>query len=153
MNPFSYVPQKKGQLMKSVFGLVLTIFSMSVFAYYSPFDGVREEICPELREQKNADIAFCKADNAKAVLAAKKGAKVATPVKVSFYNAIDLGIIPDADSNDAFFYVNWLVDSTGKKVGYLTINGWFNTEMESRGRVDTRYNLKGQVVSIELKQL
>lgn len=137
--------------MKSVLGLVLAFFSLSAFAYYSPFQDVPSEICPDLKEVK--DVAFCKAQNSKAVLAAKKGDKVTTPVKVIFYNAIDLGIIPDADSNDAFFYVNWLVDSNGKKVGYLTINGWFNTEMESRGRVDTRYNLKGQVVSIELKQL
>jgi hypothetical protein len=141
--------------MKSILGLVLALFSLSVFAY-SPFQDVPAELCPQLKSERNSDVAFCKADNSKVVLAAKTGAKLTDAeykkFKFDFIDAVTLGIIPDADSNQIFFYKNKLVDGNGKLVGYKSINGWENYEMEARGRVDVRYNLKGQIVSIELKQ-
>lgn len=139
--------------MKSAIGLVLAFFSLNVFSYYSQFDGVPEEICPELKEGKY-DIAFCKADNSKAVLAAKTGNKL-TDVdsrnkNFYFHDVVELGIMPDADTSTVYFFSFWLLDGNGKKVGYKTVNGYTNSEMEVSGRVDVRYNLKGEAVSIEL---
>lgn len=144
--------------MKTILSLAaLLLASAAIASPYSALEGVPEELCPEIKIDYKKDIGTCKASNAKVVLAAKTGAKITTEeykkLKFEVYGPIELGIIPDADSNSAYFYTNWLVDTAGKKVGIKTISGWYNTEMEASGRVDTRYNLKGEIVQIELKEI
>lgn len=144
--------------MKSLLSLVAVLFSTAVLAGpYSALEGVPAELCPDIKIDYKNDIGTCKASNAKVVLAAKTGAKITTEeyrkIKFEVYGPIELGIIPDADSNSAYFYTNWLVDTAGKKVGIKTISGWYNSEMEASGRVDVRYNLKGEIVKIELKDI
>lgn len=134
---------------------MLSFFSFTSFAY--EFDGVPEEVCPELKVDRRSDIAYCKAENAKVVLAAKTGEKLTAKDERNkgfyFYDVVELGIMPDADTSSVYFFSYWLVDKNGKKVGYKTINGYTNSEMEVSGRVDVRFNLKGQVVSMELRPI
>lgn len=141
--------------MKTIIAITLLVSSLSAFA--SNLDGVREDMCKEIKIDYKKEIATCKATNAKAVLAAKVGGKLTDAeykaLGFETYGSIDLGVISDADTNELFFYYRWLTDAAGKKVGVLLINGWENYEMQQSGRTDTRYNLKGEIVSIELKSI
>lgn len=142
--------------MKFTLSLIALIFlSLSAQADYNdPFQDVSEEACPDRTFDKTNEILYCKAENSKEVLSAKIGGqfKSADLKKLGFftYSAVDIGLVPDADSSTAYFYTRWLVNSAGKKVGVVTIEGWHNSEMESSARFDTTYNLKGQVVSIQI---
>ncbi len=139
--------------MKIIIALTILMSSLSAFAWPEDhvFDGVPEEFCKE-KKIVSSSVVHCKAANSEAVLAAKKGGDIIS-VPFNTYGAIDLGVIVDADSNNAYFYSKWLVDANGKKVGVLTINGYYNTEMEVAGRVDVRYNMKGEIVSLEDKEI
>ena len=144
--------------MKAIIALTLLMSSLSVFAWPGDhvFNGVPDEQCPE-RTIVSDSVIVCKSANTKIVLAAKKAGDVSAAeyAKLGFYtyDAVDLGVIVDADTSGAYFYTKWLVDAGGKKVGVLTINGYHNSEMEVSGRVDVRYNLKGQIVSMESKEI
>ncbi|MES2529215.1 MAG: hypothetical protein V4598_19165 [Bdellovibrionota bacterium] len=145
--------------MKTIIVLSLLMSSLSAFAWpdQSNLEGVREDMCKDIKINYKTEVATCTASNAKAVLAAKVGGKVedASYAALGFhtYGSIDLGVVVDADTNELFFYHRWLLDGAGKKVGVLLINGWENYEMRQSGRTDTRYNLKGEIVSIELKSI
>lgn len=145
--------------MKTIIALSLLMSSLSAFAWpqTSRLDDLREDMCIDADIDHQKEIAICKASNAKAVLAAKVGGKIteASYLALGFhtYGSIDLGVIADADTNGIFSYHRWLVDAAGKKVGVLHIDGWENYEMVDSGRTDTRYNLKGEIVSVELKSI
>jgi hypothetical protein len=117
---------------------------------YSTFENVREEFCQNRNIDYKKDILYCEASNSQAVVGAKVGNKLTDAelksLKFNLYGAVDAGIVPDADSNTAYFFVRWLLSPTGAKVGVITFEGWYNTEMESSARFDVRYNLKGQTV-------
>lgn len=136
----------------------LVLFSATAIARtYSSFDHVDPAFCPDIKIDFKKDIAYCKALNAAEVMNAKVGSHLtATELRqLGFhtYGAVDAGIVPDADSNTAYFYTRWLLDSTGKHVGVLTIEGWYNTEMEASARYDVRYNLTGETVMASAKQM
>ncbi len=145
--------------MKTIIVLSLLMSSLTAFAWpdQSNLEGVREDMCKDIKIDYKTDTATCTASNAKAVLAAKVGGKIADASYAALgfhtYGSIDLGVVVDADTNEIYFYHRWLTDAAGKKVGVLLINAWENYEMRQTGRTDTRYNLKGEIVSIELKEL
>ena len=137
--------------MKYLFGL-LALVSLNALA--DDFHDVSEELCPEIKVDRMKKMATCKATNANQVLLGNVGDSVKGPLPSGFnlYNAIEIGIIPDDSSSDIYFYTRWLLDkSRKKKIGVLTINGWQNSEWRASGRVDVRYNMKGEIVSITLK--
>ena len=143
--------------MKSLIALSLLFSAFSAFAY-SPFEDVTDEVCKRMKVDLKNDTAICwGAKDVKTVLGAKVGNNLtaAEGTALGFYTLgpIDIGIVPDADTNGIFSYTRWLVDASGKKVGILDINGWENYEMESRGRVDARYNLKGEIVWMAVKEI
>ncbi len=135
--------------MKTIIAVTLLMSSLSAFAHV--FEGVSEEFCKDMQIVSDS-VVHCTAANSQTVLAAKKGGDILA-VPFNTYGAIDLGVIADADSNNAYFYSKWLVDASGKKVGVLTINGYYNSEMDVAGRVDVRYNMKGEIVSLEDKEI
>ncbi len=144
--------------MKSLLGTLLGLLLISGYVFADGrFDGVLDEACPEKVEDKHNDILYCAADMSKDVLAAKVGSSLnrqgLKELGFSTYSAVDIGLVPDADSSTAYYYIRWLVNAKKQKVGILTIEGWHNSEMDSSARFDTRYNLKGQVVSIEIKPI
>ena len=135
--------------MKTIIAATILMSSLSAFAHV--FDGVSEEFC---RDKKivSSSLVHCEGADAQTVLGAKKAGDVYS-VPFDTYGAIDLGVIPDADSNNAYYFSKWLVDASGKKVGVLTINGYYNSEMRTTGRVDVRYNMKGEIISLEDKEI
>lgn len=139
--------------MKTFIAVSFLMSSLSAFAWQEThvFEGVTEEYCKD-KKIVSSSVIQCTAANSQTVLAAKKGRDILS-VPFNTFGAIDLGVIADADSNNAYFYSKWLVDDSGKKVGVLTINGYYNTEMEVTGRVDVRYNMKGEIVSLEHKPI
>lgn len=144
--------------MKSILAVSLLMSSLAAFAWpeSSALDDVREDICSAIKIDYKTDTAICTgAKNVREVLVAKVGDKL-TPAEYKAlgfytYGAIDIGVVPDADTNAIFSYTRWLVNAAGKKVGVLSIDGWENYQMESRGRVDSKYNMKGEIVWIAIK--
>lgn len=142
-------------MKKLFFILILSITSTAFADSYVAF--ISNEYCPGKTYHSKTSTVYCKVTNANAVKTANVGAKV-TPqeygaLKLALQNVIDLGIVPDADSSIAYSYDRWLVDSSGKKVGIITIQGWTNNEMNNRARFDIRFSLKGDVVSVEEKNM
>ena len=142
--------------MKSFIVLTLLVSAFSAFAY-SPLEDVTEDICKKMKLVNNETGICWGAKDVKTVLGAKVGNNLTTAEysAIGFYTLgpIEMNIVPDADTNHIFSYTRWLVDASGKKVGILDINGWENYEMDARGRVDARYNLKGEVVWIAVKDI
>ena len=139
--------------MKKYLLITAMVFGTSAFADLSySFDVLSESFCPEKEISKDAETISCKASNAKAVKEAKIGDELTSKdyKRLGFTNsyAVDIGLVPDADSNTAYFYTRWLLNEDGKKVGVITIEGWFNEEMEDSARFYIRYNLKGEAVVI-----
>lgn len=141
--------------MKTTLALLLLITSFTAFARNTiaiSIDDTVEGFCPDYKMDTKNDIAYCKASNAKEVIKAKVGAALTDQelkaLGFEIRGAIDVHLVPDADSDIAYFYTRWLVNSAGKKVGIITIEGWFNTEMDASERFDVRYNLKGQAVMV-----
>jgi len=143
----------KIRLQVLVLPLLALVFTSIGNAYpKSRLEGLASDFCKNMKIDYRKDIATCEAQSAAKVLRAKVGAQLtADEIKgLGFYlsNAVDLGLVPDADSNTAFFYVRWLLNSKSEHVGVLTIEGWYNAEMESSARFDVRYNLKGEAVRV-----
>jgi hypothetical protein len=131
------------------------ISSLSALASSSVLDSVSEKVCRNKKIDYQNDIATCSAKDAKSILAGKVSVSL-DDEEVAMLDfipmgPIELGIIPDADTSVIYSYIRYLTDQKGAAVGILTIDGYTNSEMGIRGRVDTRYNFRGEVVSIELK--
>lgn len=141
--------------MKSVLAVAALMTSFSVFAYSSPLDNVRDGVCKNIKIDYAKEIATCSARDAKSIIAGKVGVSLnddeLAMLDFAPMGPIELGIIPDADTNVIYSYVRYLTDKDGRALGILTIDGYANSEMGIMGRVDTRYNFRGEVVSIELK--
>lgn len=133
-----------------IFSTLLSLASLSTFAATSPFDSISEKLCKDPKFDYKNDTVSCTADNAVEVEDARIGAKLTkkelSNLKFSLYDAVTAGFVVDADSNTAYFYTRWLLNDEGKKVGVITMEGWYNSEMESSARFDLRYNLKGEMV-------
>jgi hypothetical protein len=138
--------------------LLVGLFSLHAMAYQSRFEILPESICPEKEINFEKLTAHCRAENASQIIKAKVSKQLTTDEKkllnFEILGAVELEIVPDADSNDAYFYTRWLVDSHSNKVVIITIQGWYNTEMDESAKFVSRYNLKGQLVNItEIQKL
>lgn len=123
----------------------------------SRMEGLSSELCKSIKIDYRQDVATCEADSARTVLRAKVGAQLTQAelqgLGFSTYGAVDLGLVPDADSNTAYFFTRWLINSKRERVGVITVEGWYNTEMEASAKFTVRYNLKGEVVKVSEKSL
>ncbi len=141
--------------MKIILASALLFSALSAIAGSSVLESVPDEVCKNIKIDYNKEIATCTAKDSKRILAAKVGATLTSEeyamLDFSPLGPIELGVIPDADTSSIYSYTKYLNDKNGATVGILTIDGYVNSEIEMKGRVDTRYNLKGEVVSIELK--
>jgi hypothetical protein len=107
-------------------------------------------VCAGPRVNSYGDFVACtRAHDFQAVRQAKKAGAVRPPQFVSnrFSGAIELGLMPDADTNGIYHYVNALVEPNGKRVGYLVVDGYENSEMQVRAQLTATYNLKGDLIS------
>lgn len=106
----------------------------------------------------NRDVLSCKgAKDFKEVKKAKVGSRYIGPgldaIGENDLDVIfDLGIMPDADTNKIYSFVRKLVDSkTNKQIGYITYEGFENSEMQVRLQVVKRFNLAAQLVSVKVE--
>ncbi len=131
--------------------LVLTSLFLSSFAMATCEYSIPDEHCPGQKEVGDS-IVCADVQDAFALLKSAKGKKLARlPEHVKFHDAIELNFLPDADSSPIYDFQNELKASNGKIVGYLSINGWVNEEMEVRLQVNTRYNRKGQLAVVHCR--
>lgn len=141
--------------MKSILASLLLISAVSVLASSSVLDSVSLKVCRNKKIDYRKEIATCTAKDAKSIIAGKVGMPLDNEelAMLDFVpmGPIELGIIPDADTSVIYSYVRYVTDENGGTVGILSIDGYTNSEMDIKGRVDTRYNFRGEVVSIELK--
>ncbi len=141
--------------MKTILAFTILLSSLSALASSSVLDSVSNKVCRNKKIDYIKEIATCSVKDAKAILAAKVGMSLDSEeiAMLDFVpmGPIELGIIPDADTSVIYSYVRYVTDENGGTVGILTIDGYTNSEMGIKGRVDTRYNFMGEVVSIELK--
>lgn len=140
--------------MKSIIAALLVTFSASAFAYsYSAFDDVEESKCPGLKEVKTG-LALCtKVKGVREIIAAstKNSYEInSLPAQVEFYNVVELDIWPDDSTSMMYWFLSVLRDEKGKEIGYRVFHAYHNTEMEDTIKLETRYNLNGKLVSIEI---
>lgn len=140
--------------MKTLLVLALLTLSATTQAYYSQFQDVTEEICPGMKELKNEDVLLCM-DNAGAseifAVSSKNSLKLdKLPEIVEFYNVVELNIWPDDSTSMMYMFSSILRTEAGKKIGYRVFHAYHNSEMESVIKLETRYNLEGKLVSIEI---
>lgn len=136
--------------------LIATFLALSNFAYAysnSYIEQVSEDFCPTAKYDQKNNRVVCESSNAESVLNAKVEAQLSESELKNLApfgaSVIDMGIVPDDSSDIIFNYTRWLVDSENRKVGYIEYQGWKNSEMESSARFDLRFNLKGELVSLE----
>lgn len=71
---------------------------------------------------------------------------------MEFRDAIELGILPDPDSDPIYSYKYELKDKESNTlVGYLSINGWINQEMGVKIQITTRYTVDGQLAAVSVR--
>lgn len=144
--------------MKTIFAVTLLAVTTVASAQYDPFRNVRDDMCLGIKKNLKTETAVCQgAKNIQEVMSAKVG-KNLTAAESDFralgfyvYGPVDIGVVDDSGTSGIFSHQRWLLNAAGKRVGVLSIDGWHNYSMEARGRVDTRYNLKGEIVSIAIK--
>lgn len=140
--------------MKTLLVLALLTLSATTQAYYSEFQDVSEEVCPGMKELKNENVLLC-LDNSGAseifAVSNKNSVKLERlPQIVEFFNVIELGIWPDDSTSMMYMFSSILRTENGKKIGYRVFHAYHNSEMESVIKLETRYNLEGKLVSIEI---
>jgi hypothetical protein len=132
--------------------LVLVVSSVGNAYPQSRLESLASDFCKNMKIDYRKDVANCDAQSSAKVLRAKTGAQLTSEeirgLGFDLSSAIDLGLVPDPDSDTAYFFVRWLLNSKRERVGVLTIEGWYNTEMESAARFDVRYNLLGEAVRV-----
>jgi hypothetical protein len=132
--------------------LIAIMFSMNAYAT-GPFASIGDfDFCKGQVVDKDGYSAVCTgAKNANEVVKAKVGKSVVRlPAKIELKDGIfDFGILPDADTNAIYGYNKELINEKGVVIGYLSIDGYVNTEMEARMQLKHRYNLQGELVFFE----
>lgn len=106
-----------------------------------------DESCPGLALVDSGNQVECrKAQDFAKVKSAKVGANIVHRIE-NRYDAIELGVLPDADTSQIYCYLRSLLDARTNVVGYISICGYVNSEMDVKFKVTARYNLKGKLVS------
>ncbi len=65
----------------------------------------------------------------------------------------DYRLLPDDSTDLIYFYVKNLRSKSGSKIGYAVIRGIVNSEMSIKLQVFERYNLKGEVITVSVREL
>jgi hypothetical protein len=113
------------------------------------FEGVDPQHCPGARS--TGDKLYCRVAGGAIVHRGNFGptypsGKVPRVLSANALSAIDLGVLPDADTNTIFWYPKPVLDAEGDQVGFAIISGYENSEMGVRLKFLTKYNLKGKLV-------
>lgn len=144
-----------------VFALAMVIQSKAQAEPCFFDENVDPEYCPDFKvttvmgseylvcgDRATSDIFAAKAD--RNTIGPKRFRKETGNIYLS---AIDIGVWPDDSSTSIYRFGHNLITSSGAKVGYITIEGFTNSEMEARVQVTTRYNTKGEVAALTCERL
>lgn len=141
--------------MKLIISLITFLISTSSFAYSTELTNISEEDCPGAKLSKYDSLLTCSKVKDANFLAnlkihTRKKVKI-LPEHVAFLGAIELSILPDADTNEIYYFSSEIQNSSGKTIGYVINHGYVNTEMEVKIELESRFNLLGKLVSISIK--
>jgi hypothetical protein len=134
-------------------GLLVTSGSAFAEGPFSPYRDLTFD-CPGKTVLGSGYKVECKkAKGFKEIANSKVGENVQDPADIGIFpeigGAVDLDILPDADSYGAYEYFRKLESkSEGKLTGLLSTSLWVNPEMEVKFKLKIRYNLEGKIVSI-----
>lgn len=141
--------------MKLLLTLITFLISTTSYAYSTELTNISEEICPGARLSKDDSLVTCsKVKEAKFLANLKIHTRkkiTILPEHVAFLGAIELSILPDADTNEIYFFSSEIQNSSGKTIGYVINHGYVNPEMEVKIELESRFNLAGELVSISIK--
>lgn len=138
--------------MKAIIVASLFALSSTSFAATGWFSNIEEDQlnCEDIKYDRSFDQFECVSDKE---LTAVKNAKVGPPIELtnrielSWDGAVEFGVLPDDSTSLAYTYRNKLLDrKTNKVVGYTIIEMYTNSEMETRVKLNLRFNSKGKLV-------
>ncbi|MEK6579028.1 MAG: hypothetical protein AABZ55_07355, partial [Bdellovibrionota bacterium] len=126
--------------------------------YFEEFQS--EDICPEVIRISGSSIQCRDAKNSEAILAAKLVRKNIVSIQQAgkifgnqfqIWSAFDLGVLPDDSTKNIYDYIYLLKNKLRGNIGYLSISGYVNTEMDIKLQITARYNSSGQLVSASVE--
>lgn len=115
-----------------------------------------QKACPGLKLSDGDDQVTCwRAENAREVAYAKVGDNVKPDgLNLDWFDVVAMDVWPDDSTSMMYQYTRALLSRyDGKTIGYMTIDGYQNSEMESRIKVTTRFNRKGKIVSVRVDSI
>lgn len=137
--------------------LAILLLPTASFAHGTFADSDYSEFCAGAEVLERGYVLECREAFDFATLSRAKAAEALKQVPKrlakKIKDAYSLGIMPDADTNLIYAYVRVLNDEEGAHVGYLVIEGYENSEMETKVQISTRYNMEGDLTSARLKGL
>lgn len=145
---------KKTTLPILIFAGFIAFSSNFAQAYFS-YDVDYSEVCKGAKvSQYNMRLDCKDTPQYSSLVRAKVGENVEQVPKEVLWNkagAIELNVLPDADTSEIYSFYRELLDSDGKRIGYMNISGYHNYEMEIKLQLNTRYDLNGKLISAEVK--
>lgn len=109
-----------------------------------PFHDADLSTCEGARVARDGYSVICiGVANANAVKNAKVGANTSRLPR-HLVSAEDLNLVDDEYGKFLYQYTRTLVNTAGRVVGYLNIEGYMNTESDEKFQLNTRYNLDGE---------
>lgn len=114
------------------------------------FDELNLEACPGWQEA-GPGAAVCRVDGAWQVfrLPVRREHQVARLPFNDLWDAVSLNIWPDDCTEMIYDYAYELFDAAGRKAGYAERHGYANSELEARLDLLLKYDLRGELVSVE----
>jgi len=128
---------------------------------YGPFQDLKPAYCPDFEVSstpKGQPMAVCNVKDAKAVSKLpllRPANQLKTEKEIDgFYSNVkhsdiaELGLWPEDSTDRIYAYYYKLVYPSGQQAGYAVIEGYVNSEMQSKTQITTKYNMDGDLVSI-----
>jgi hypothetical protein len=142
--------------MKKALILALLVSPISAMAWDGYFENKDfSDFCKGYRTVKYGNGLECrKAEGFLEVKNAKVGANTKVPKALwgKVLSAIDLGVLPDADTSEIYSYTRELLNEQGEIVGYYFIDGYNNSEMDLTLKMNSKYNTKGDLISVYVNE-
>lgn len=144
--------------------LFLTAFffgQISTYASVDYFVDFNREACSGMRQISSTQAVCWGPTNSKEVQAARKlGGNEVTFKEiqkqfrghVQIWGIVELGIWPDDSTREIYEFYYLLRNSKKEVIGYLTITGYENSEMEQKIQITQRYTKLGKLVSVSVQE-
>lgn len=140
--------------MKQMIIGIVAMCSITAFAESGPFQGKKYSFCKKQKIASDGYSLACKGSkDYNNVISATKKIKRQIPFNTFGVTDAETGfkIIPDADTNHIYRFENALLNPYGGVVGYMSVDGYQNSEIDYRIQITTRYNVNGELVLASIK--